>query len=235
MAVLTPDAVRIEHGLTINEKIIPDSAVWNKNYGDFKKGEQYKANLLLSGGTGEVKGVTIHNTDRVSISSKTTQAEQYTRATYPNCNMGSVRVHYYVDDICAWQNLRENEVGWHSGDGNDGSGNGETVGIEIIMDGSGDEKDIAAENNGALLAAILLHRHRLSLDRLYTHNDFSAVNKYCPAYLLPRWEEFEKKVKTYLDEINDGATDYKTLYENTSLELSELKNSIRQIVRDFSL
>ncbi len=103
------------------------------------------------------------------------------------------------------------------------------------MDGSGDEKDIAAENNGALLAAILLHRHRLSLDRLYTHNDFSAVNKYCPAYLLPRWEEFEKKVKTYLDKLNDGATDYKTLYENTSLELTELKNSIREIVRKFSL
>jgi len=110
MAVLTPDAVRVEQGLTINEKIIPDSAVWNKNYGAFKKGQQYKANLFLSGVTGKVKGVTIHNTDRVSISSKTTQAEQYTRATYPNCNMGTVRVHYYVDDVCAWQNLKENEV-----------------------------------------------------------------------------------------------------------------------------
>lgn len=235
MAVLTPDAVRVEQGLTINEKIIPDSAVWNKNYGDFKKGQQYKANLFLSGGTGKVKGVTIHNTDRVSISSKTTQAEQYTRATYPNCNMGTVRVHYYVDDVCAWQNLKENEVGWHSGDGNDGRGNGETIGIEIIMDGSGDEKDIAAENNGAILAAILLHRYKLPLDALYTHNDFSSSGKYCPAYILPHWNDFKEKVKQNFEILSGNTINYKALYENNLSELTKLKERIREITQDFSI
>ena len=115
MAKLTPDATRTEHGLVINEKIIPWGAVWPKDSGAYKKGAQYKADRLLSGGTGKVKGVTIHNTN--DLKNVEEDAEQYTRATWPNGNMNDARVHYYVDDINAWQNLREDEVGWHAGDG----------------------------------------------------------------------------------------------------------------------
>ena len=47
MAKLTPDATRTEHGLVINEKIIPWGAVWPKDSGAYKKGAQY--NLLNDG------------------------------------------------------------------------------------------------------------------------------------------------------------------------------------------
>ena len=67
MAKLTPDATRTEHGLVINEKIIPWGAVWPKDSGAYKKGAQYKADRLLSGGTGKVKGVTIHNTNDLKL------------------------------------------------------------------------------------------------------------------------------------------------------------------------
>ena len=40
MAKLTPDATRTEHGLVINEKIIPWGAVWPKDSGAYKKGAQ---------------------------------------------------------------------------------------------------------------------------------------------------------------------------------------------------
>ena len=56
MAKLTPDATRTEHGLVINEKIIPWGAVWPKDSGAYKKGAQYKADRLLSGGTGKGYG-----------------------------------------------------------------------------------------------------------------------------------------------------------------------------------
>ena len=115
MAKLTPDATRTEYGLVINEKIIPWGAVWPKDSGAYKKGAQYKADRLLSGGTGKVKGVTIHNTN--DLKNVEEDAEKYTRATWPNANMNDARVHYYVDDINAWQNLRGDEVGWHAGDG----------------------------------------------------------------------------------------------------------------------
>lgn len=81
MAKLTPDATRTEHGLVINEKIIPWGAVWPKDSGAYKKGAQYKADRLLSGGTGKVKGVTIHNT--ADLKNVEEDAEQYTRATWP--------------------------------------------------------------------------------------------------------------------------------------------------------
>lgn len=46
-------------------------------------------------------GITVHNTDWINVANTTTPAEQYTRATV-NGNMHTVRVHYYIDDKCAW-------------------------------------------------------------------------------------------------------------------------------------
>ncbi len=203
MAILTPDAIRTEYGLTINEKLIPDTAVWNKADAGFAKGQQYKANQLLSRGTGKAAAICIHNTGRINTASGTTPAEQYTRATWPNCNMGSVRVHYFVDWKDAWQNLRENEVGWHAGDGTYGPGNNTTIAIEVIMNGSGDDKDKAAERNGALLAAILMYRHGLTIagGGLKQHYDYSAKGKNCPAYIRPHWQTFRAMVQGYIDQI----------------------------------
>ena len=214
MAFLSPDNVRYDNGVKICEKLIPDSAVWNRDYTEagytYRKGTQYKANRALSA----INGVTIHNTGRIKVPSGTTMAEQYTRATYPNCNMGSVRVHYYVDENEAWQNLDESEVGWHAADGNYGPGNSTTIAIEIIMDGSGSKEDLKAEENGVLLAALLLKKHGLSVNELYTHNHWmghpdsivQGARKNCPLYILPHWAQFKQKVAAKLTELNGGAT-----------------------------
>ena len=190
---LKPDRTREELGLTIREKIIPWGARWTKGA---QAGEPYKADKKLSSGTGSVAGVTIHNTGGDA------DAETYTRATWPNQNMKDARVHYYVDDKEAWQNLREDEVGWHAGDGS-GPGNGTTLAIEIIMRGKAIKDDAKAEDNGARLAAALLHRHGLTIDKLYTHKDWSGKN--CPLYILPHWSAFKVKVAGYLAELKDGA------------------------------
>lgn len=197
---LTPDKIRYEHGLKICEKIIPWGAVWPKSYGVYTKGQQYKADCLLSGGTGRVQGVTIHNTGG------TANAETYTRATWPNANMNDVRVHYYVDDVEAWQNLQENEVGWHAADGATGPGNNTTLAIEIPMCGSAIKNDAKAEDNGALLAAILLDRYGLTTQQLYTHKHWYA-KKQCPVYILPHWDQFVERVKTYMKQIAPQAED----------------------------
>lgn len=203
MAFLTPDKIRTEHGLVIKEKIIPWGAVWPKDSGDYKKGDLYKADRKLSGGTGKVKYVTIHNTEDILEARGTNDAEQYTRATWPNCNMGDSRVHYFIDETDCWQNLREDEVGWHAGDDR-GPGNDSSLAIEIIMDGSGSKADKAAEDRGALLAAILLNRHGLGIDKLKRHKDWSG--KYCPAYIIPHWAAFKAKVETYLKQIQGGTS-----------------------------
>lgn len=105
-------------------------------------------------------GVTIHNTGAIKVSG-TTMAEQYTRATR-NGNMNSVRVHYYVDDKEAWQNLPLDWQGWHAADGN-GDGNTATIAIECIG------QSAEAEDNTARLAAWLLKQNGMGVQQLYTH------------------------------------------------------------------
>ena len=209
MAFLTPDNIRIEHGLLIKEKIIPWDAVWPKNSDGHKKGDRYKADRLLSNGTGKAMYVTIHNTPDINEESGTNDAEQYTRATWPNANMGDVRVHYFIDETDCWQNLREDEVGWHAADGSYGAGNDSSIAIEIIMDGSGSASDKAAENRGALLAAILLNRHGLDIDRLTTHAHWYPDSG-CPRHILGHWDAFVEKVEGYLSMIQGESEPEKT-------------------------
>ena len=194
--MLIPDRTRKEHGLVISEKIIPFGSRWTKDSAGFRSGDLYKADKWMPHG---VKGITIHNTE--DLENVYDDAEQYARATWPNQNMGTARVHYYIDDVSCWQLLDETEIGWHAGTGTFGAGNRDTVSIEIIMDGSGSEADRAAKERGALLAAVLLNRYGFGCDRLHTHREWNG--KQCPLFLLPRWEAFKEKVNGYLKTIKE--------------------------------
>ena len=199
--MLTPDKIRMENGVMVKEKIIPDTARASKYCASWcKKGEPMKPCRNLTYG---VTGVTIHNTD--DLSGVQDDAEQYTRATWPNCNMGGVVVHYYVDELGAWQNLKEDEAAWHASDGT-GRGNYGTIAIEVIMAGNGSYADTKAEENAAKLAASILHRHGLGIDALYTHNHWMGMpdrivygaSKNCPVFILPHWETFKAAVSAQL-------------------------------------
>ena len=201
MAILTPDKTTTLGGVTVKEYLLTKH---NPNRIDMPTAQL----------TGKVLGVTIHNTDRIKTAAGTTPAEQYTRATV-NGNMKTVRVHYYVDSTCAWQNLPLSLSGWHAADGS-GNGNRRTIAIECIMNGSGDAADKRAEENAVRLAAALLKQHGLGINHLYTHTHWLNVRdgrngtvdqlntmhnsyKMCPAYILPHWVEFKKKVQSYLN------------------------------------
>lgn len=243
MALLTPNATYKMNGVTVKEKIIPDGTRWKdatkaKNAG-FSANSLYKKQAKLSGGTGKVQSVTIHNTD--DIDNVNDDGEQYTRATF-NQNMGSVRVHFYVDDLGAWQNLKAGtglcaadpvgsaEVSWHSGDGSivDG-GNNTSISMEVIMNDN-TAHDEKARDNAARMAAWLLWKNKLSIDKLVTHTywvnkkyakmlddvDKQCTNmipkkKWCPAYIfkstneataLKNWKAFKALVQGYLDDLN---------------------------------
>lgn len=177
MAILKPERTTVMNGVTVNQYLLKD--------------------MYPSGGMDRIRGVTIHNTDWITTAAETTPAEQYTRATL-NGNMGDVIVHYYVDNVCAWQNLPHKVHGWHAADGS-GDGNMQTIAIECIMDGSGSERSKKSEDNAARLAAALLKQLGFGIDQLYSHQHWYS-KKYCPAYILPHWEEFKRKVQGYLGE-----------------------------------
>ena len=184
--ILKADKTTNLGGVTVNEYLLTKH---NPNHIDMPSASMQ----------GKVIGVTIHNTDWITVASGTTPAEQYTRATV-NGNMGDVRVHFYVDNVCAWQNLPLTLSGWHAADG-DGDGNRKTIAIECIMSGGSDRKYSKSEDNAAKLAAYLLKQYGFGVDSLYTHNHWYS-RKYCPAYILPHWDKFKAKVKSYLDALN---------------------------------
>lgn len=190
MAILKPDQTKTVNNVKVNEYLLT---------------EHNSRNIAMPSASmeGKVIGVTIHNTDWITTAEGTTPAEQYTRSTV-NGNMGDVRVHYYVDNTCAWQNLPLNLSGWHAADG-DGDGNRRTIAIECIMSGNYNANDEKSEDNAARLAAALLKQYGLGIDRLYTHRHWYS-KKYCPAYILPHWDEFKKKVETYLNSGTQTAT-----------------------------
>ena len=129
--------------------------------------------------------------------------------------MKDVRVHYYVDNTCAWQNLSHSLSGWHAADGS-GNGNRRTIAIECIMSPAYNDRDKKSEDNCARLAAALLKKYGLDINHLYTHTHWLNVRdgksgsvdylnttrnpyKMCPAYILPHWAEFKKKVQAYMN------------------------------------
>lgn len=193
MAFLTPDKTYTEHGLTINEKLITA-----------KSGVTHYSNRKLNTTGNKPEYITIHNTEDINEAAGTNDAEQYARATFNN-NMGDVVVHYYIDETACWHILADDTVGWHAADGANGPGNTKSIAIEIIMDGSGKSYDTKAEERGALLAAILLNKYGLGIDRLKTHRDWYS-KKYCPAYILPHWSSFVTKVKNNLANIQKSNT-----------------------------
>nr|DAU31378.1 MAG TPA: peptidoglycan hydrolase [Caudoviricetes sp.] len=201
MAILRPDTSTTLNGVKINEYLLT-------------KHNPNRIDMPSVSMEGKVIGVTVHNTDWISVASGTTPAEQYTRATV-NGNMKDVRVHYYVDNVCAWQNLPLSLSGWHAADGS-GNGNRRTIAIECVMSSVYNDKDKKSEDNCARLAAALLKKYGFDINHLYTHTHWLNVrdgrngtidqlntmyNRYkmCPLYILPHWAEFKKKVQGYMN------------------------------------
>ena len=214
MAILKPDNKTTFGGVTVNEYLLT-------------KHNPNRIDMPSVSMEGKVIGVTVHNTDWISVASGTTPAEQYTRATV-NGNMKDVRVHYYVDNTCAWQNLPLTLSGWHAADGS-GNGNRRTIAIECIMSSAYNATDQKSEDNAAKLAAALLKKYNLSISNLYTHTHWlnvrdgkfgsvdylnTAKNPYktCPLYILPHWSAFKTKVQKYLTDASDAKPTVKNIY-----------------------
>ncbi len=201
MAILKPDKTTTLGGVTVNEYLLT-------------KHNPNRIDIPSASMEDKVIGVTIHNTSWITTAAGTTPSEQYTRATV-NGNMNDVRVHYYVDNVCAWQNLPLNLSGWHAADGS-GNSNRRTIAIECIMSRTYNSTDKKSEDNAARLAAALLKKYNLSIDHLYTHTHWlnvcdgksgsvdylnTAKNPYktCPLYILPHWSAFKAKVQSYMN------------------------------------
>ena len=184
-----------------------------------------------------LRGITIHNTE--DLANIEDDGRNYTASTV-NGNMRTVRVHYYVDDLCAWQNLDENMQNWSCADGN-GDGNATTIAIECIMKSPYDTESLKAMDNCARLTAYLCKKYNLTVDDIYTHTywlhmkDKDSVSKCgdkdkicttrhsyktCPLYIIPQWDKFlELVVKYYSGAKSKKENNQDTTNTSTSISL----------------
>lgn len=136
------------------------------------------------------KSITIHNTDN---SAPGATAEAHSRFILNGSGGAQKSWHYTVDDREVYQHLRDNEQGWHAGDGN-GPGNTTSIGIEVCMYQGMDEPK--AWHLAAELIALLCKRHSIPVSHVVPHRHWSG--KACPSRILPRWSEFIKLVEKEL-------------------------------------
>lgn len=150
-----------------------------------RKNRPQKANAM--------KYVTIHNTGN---SSKGAGAKNH--AAYVKGDSAAnlpVSWHYTVDEFGAYQHLPDNEVGLHAGDGGNGTGNNQSIGIEICMNSDGNLQ--GATDNAVLLTAELCKKHNIPIENVVQH--YKWTGKICPQMIRAGkpydWNTFISKVK----------------------------------------
>ncbi|MCR9040966.1 N-acetylmuramoyl-L-alanine amidase [Bacillus sp. L381] len=126
--------------------------------------------------------ITVHNTSNTAEG-----ADAASHARYAKNPATATSWHFTVDDKEIYQHLPLNENGWHAGDGNRGTGNRKSIGIEICENSDGNfEKAVA---NAQWLIKKLMNEQGISLANVVPHQHWSG--KYCPRKLLDRWDSFK--------------------------------------------
>lgn len=169
-------------------------------------------------------GICVHNTAN--------DAPAINEANYHNRNNNKVSYHIAVDDKEAIEVVPLNRMAFHAGDGLNGKGNRNYIGIEICYSKSGGEKYRKAEQNAIKLIAMMLYERKWDISRVKKHEDFSG--KYCPHRILAegRWSSFINAIKVELDKlkgINTGGltmdqyTELKQMIQNLAAKLESEK------------
>lgn len=171
--------------------------------------------------------ITVHNTANTAKGASAAMHARYEKNPETPTSW-----HFTVDDKEIYQHLPLNENGWHAGDGNLGTGNRKSIGIEICENSDGDfEKAVA---NAQWLIKKLMKEQGISLANVVPHQHWSG--KYCPRKLLDRWASFKAGISGAPSEtVNSPAVKTKESYiKNTviadSLNVRTQRNANSSIV-----
>ena len=137
--------------------------------------------------------VTIHETGNNASASN--------EASYMVGNDNVVGFHVVIDNVEAVECIPFSRNAWHCGDGENGTGNRKSIGIEIAYQIGPDDLYVASVNNAIDYVAGVLQQYGWGVDRLRRHLDWNG--KDCPRginhgrYL--NWEQFKEAVQAKLN------------------------------------
>ena len=143
------------------------------------------------------KYITIHNTSN--------SAPAKNEVSYMQGNSLQTGFHVAIDENYVIKCADFYRNTWHAGDGTYGTGNRQSIGIEICRSTGSLELFKKAEQNCAEYVAKLLKEFGWDISRVKRHKDWSG--KYCPHKTMDLgWERFVKMIQTELDKLNGKTT-----------------------------
>lgn len=139
------------------------------------------------------KYITIHNTSN--------SASAQNEITYMKNNNNATSYHVCVDEKYVIQAIPFNRNAFHAGDGANGTGNRQSIGIEIARSTGDINLFKQAEQNCAMYVAQLLKNYGWGIDRVKRHKDWSGKN--CPHRTMELgWTRFLNMIQKELDKLN---------------------------------
>ena len=172
----------------------------------------------------KVEYVTVHDTGN--------RATAENEIKYMISNDKEVSFHLAVDESEVIQGLPLDRNSWSCGDGAKGSGNRNSISVEICRP-THDDKSLykKAEENAVYVVARLLYTHNLSIEKLKKHQDWSG--KMCPNVLLKEggWNTFKERVNTILKAIHNGECSSQLGSGTTTITTASEKYSVGDKVK----
>lgn len=145
------------------------------------------------------KYITIHDTGNAS---KGAGAKNH--AIYAGRGVNEVGYHFVVDDKNIYQLLPLNENAWHAGDGGNGTGNRQSIAIEICE--NPESNRATAEKNAQQLTAYMMKKCGIPIGNIKQHYDWNGKN--CPHIIRARkngWSDFVAAVKKEYEALTSPA------------------------------
>ena len=139
------------------------------------------------------KYITIHNTSN--------SAPAKNEVLYMQGNNAQTGFHVAIDETYVIKCADFNRNTWHAGDGTYGTGNRQSIGIEICRSTGSLDLFKKAEQNCAEYVAKLLKEYGWDISRVKRHKDWSG--KYCPHKTMDLgWQRFLNMIQTELNKLN---------------------------------
>ena len=116
-----------------------------------------------------------------------------------------------------YQHLPINESGWHSGDGENGTGNRKSIGIEIA-------EVYGADRTAVKFVAELVKSTGIPIENIVPHKSWSGKN--CPRLILPHWDSFIVDIKAELG-VEEVKSEIK--YKKYNDRIHELRGEVKDL------
>jgi len=156
----------------------------------------------------QAKYITVHNTGNAGATGKQNADYVVSQNEYKSW-------HFTVGNNDVYQHLPISESAWHCGDGENGTGNRNSIGVEIA-------EVYGAEKTAVKFVAELMKETNIPIENIVPHKHWSGKN--CPRLILPYWDSFIEDIKKEIE-----GEKVEVRYKKYSDRIHELRGEVKDL------